>query len=94
VLKGTLWLLLKNSKNRNGDKGEQSGLKEALKLNQPLATAYYLKEDLRQFWKQESNAAAKKFLCNWINKAESSKIAMLIKIAKTLRGHMFSLLNY
>lgn len=94
VLKGTRWLLLKNPENLNGDKGEQNRLKEALKLNQPLATAYYLKEDLRQFWKQKSKAVAKKFLYNWIGKAESSKIAMLIKFAKTLRGHMFGLLNY
>lgn len=94
VLKGTRWLLLKNPENLNGDKGEHSRLQEALKLNQPLATAYYLKEDLRQFWKQKSRASAKKFLYNWIGKAESSKIAMLIKFAKTLRGHMFGLLNY
>lgn len=70
----------------HGDKGEQSRLQEALKLNQPLATAYYLKEDLRQFWKQKSKAVAKKFIYNWIGKAESSKIAMLIKFAKTLRA--------
>jgi transposase len=89
VLNGTHWLLLKNPENLNGEKGEQSRLQEALKLNQPLATAYYLKEDLRQFWKQKSKSAAKKFLYNCIGKAESSKIAMLIKFAKTLRIRMF-----
>lgn len=94
VLKGIRWLLLKKPENLNGDKGEQSRLQEALKLNQPLATAYYLKEDLRQFWKQKSKAVAKKLLYNWIGKAGSSKIAMLIKFAKTLRGHMFGPLNY
>ncbi|MCP4748166.1 MAG: transposase [Desulfobacteraceae bacterium] len=94
VLKGTRWLLLKNPENLNGDKNEQNRLENALQINQPLATAYYLKEDLRQFWKQKSKAAAKKFLYDWIGKAESSKITMLIKFAKTLRGHMFGLLNY
>jgi hypothetical protein len=44
VLNGTHWLLLKNPENLNGEKGEQSRLQEALKLNQPLATAYYLKD--------------------------------------------------
>jgi transposase len=94
VLKGTRWLLLKNPENLNGEKGEQSRLQEALKMNQPLATVYYLKEDLRQFWKQKSKSAAKKFLYNWIGKAESSKIAMLIKFARILKGRMFGLLNY
>ena len=94
VLNWTRWLLLKNPENLNSDKGEQSRLQEALKLNQLLATACYLKKYLRQFWKQTSKAAPKKFLYNWIGKAETSKIAMLIKFAKTLRGHMFGLLNY
>ena len=94
VLKGTRWLLLKNPENLNHDKKEQNRLQEALKLNQPLAAAYYMKEDLRQFWKQKNKAAAKKFLNSWIGKAESSKIPMLIKFAKTLRGRMFGLLNY
>lgn len=94
VLKGTRWLLLKNPENLNGDKNEQHRLQEALKINQPLATAYYLKEDLRQFWKQDSKSAAETFLYSWIGKAESSKIPMLTKFAKTLRGHMFGLLNY
>jgi hypothetical protein len=55
-------LLLKNPENLIGKKGEQSRLQEALKLNQSLSTAYYLKEDLRQFWKQKSKSVAKKYL--------------------------------
>jgi transposase len=41
VLKGTRWLLLKNPENLDTDKDEKRRLKEALKLNEPLATAYY-----------------------------------------------------
>ncbi len=52
VLKGTRWLLLKNAENLDPEKDEKSRLKEALKLNEPLAVAYYLKEDLRRFWEQ------------------------------------------
>src|SRR5262249_43305271 len=52
VLKGTRWLLLKNAENLDPEKDEKSRLKEALKLNEPLATAYYLKEDLRRLWEQ------------------------------------------
>jgi transposase len=52
VLKGSRWLLLKNPENLNQAKDEKKRLEEALALNKPLATAYYLKEDLRQFWEQ------------------------------------------
>lgn len=48
VLKGTRWLLLKNPENLDDTKKELKRLQEALKMNQPLATAYYMKEDLRQ----------------------------------------------
>jgi len=33
-------------------------LQEALEANEPLANAYYLKEELRQIWKQPNKAAA------------------------------------
>lgn len=94
VLKGTRWLLMKNPENLNMEKDEHHRLAEALKLNQPLATAYYLKEDLRHFWKQDNKAEAKKHLLHWVAKAESTKIPMLIKFAKTLRAHMFGLLSF
>ena len=41
VLKGTRWLLLKNSENLDAKKDEKQRLEEALALNKPLATAYY-----------------------------------------------------
>jgi transposase len=50
VLKGTRWLLLKNPGNLDEKKGEKERLEEALRMNQPLYTAYYLKEDLREVW--------------------------------------------
>src|SRR5512144_939807 len=50
VLKGTRWLLLKSAENLDEERDEKSRLNEALALNQSLAVAYYLEEDLRQFW--------------------------------------------
>jgi transposase len=94
VLKGTRWLLLKNPENLNNQRDESIRLQRALKFNEPLATAYYLKEDLRQFWNQESKAEAEKYLIAWIAKARSSKIAMLMKMANTIAGHKFGLLSY
>jgi transposase len=94
VLKGTRWLLLKNSYNLNEQKNEKERLEEALSLNKPLATAYYLKEDLRQVWSQVCKSDAKTVLTNWIKKAQSTGIAILQKFANTLAGHAFGILNY
>ena len=94
VLKGTRWLLLKNPENLDDLKDESNCLEKALKFNEPLASAYYLKEDLRQFWNQKSKAEAKKHLGAWIAKARSSRVAMLMKMANTLAGHRFGLLSY
>ena len=83
VLKGTRWLLLKNPENLDPNRREAERLAEALQLNQPLALAYYLKEDLRQIWHQQDKATATAILQDWMARATAS--AMLLKFAKTLR---------
>jgi transposase len=94
VLKGTRWLLLKNPENLNTDREEPRRLGEALELNQPLATAYYMKEDLRQLWRQANKQKAEAFLEGWIARARSSDILMLKRFANTLAAHKSGLLAY
>lgn len=94
VLKGTRWLLLKNPENLDDDKGEATKLQEALSLNEPLATAYYLKEELRQFWRQPSKATARRFLDSWYQRAMSTGIKQLMTMAKTIAARAFGLLAY
>lgn len=94
VLKGTRWLLLKNPENLDPTRDEAKRLHEALTLNQPLATAYYMKEDLRLVWEQPSYAAAQRLLDDWIRRAESSGIPMLVRFAHTLAAHRSGILNY
>jgi transposase len=94
VLKGTRWLLLKNSENLDEGKDEKQRLEEALKLNAPLATAYYLKEDLRRFWDQPGKQFATMFLDGWIRRATASGIRVLQQMAKTLAAHRSGLLAY
>lgn len=86
ILKGTRWLLLKNPENLKIEKGEDNRLKQALELNKPLATAYYLEEELRQFWKQPDKNAADNYIQQWIKTAALTKIPMLQKFAKTVAG--------
>lgn len=94
VLKGTRWLLLKRPDNLDPKRNEKQRLAEALKLNEPLAKAYYLKEDLRQLWQQEGHAQACEFLNDWIARARSSGVRMLQDFAETLVAHRRGLLNW
>lgn len=95
VLKGIRWLLLKNPENlqQNEHVNEQQRLDDALRLNRPLAVAYYLKEDHRQFWNQKSVLAAEQFLEDWCRRAHASGIRVLQTMAKTLQAHRTGLLN-
>jgi transposase len=94
VLKGTRWLLLKNPENLDPKKKERERLEEALRLNQPLATVYYMKEDLRQIWDQPDKATAARVLDDWIRRAEASCIKVLQKFAGTLAMYRTGILAY
>jgi len=94
VLKGTRWLLLKNPENLDDERDERKRLEKALALNKPLATVYYMKEDLRQLWDQETKRAAEVFLDDWMARARSSGIRMLQKFAQTLAFHRRGILAY
>lgn len=94
VLKGIRWLLLKNQENLDDDKNDWERLQEALELNHPLATAYYLKEELRLFWDQASARWAGWFLDDWCARARASGIRMLCTFADTLEKHRPGLLAW
>jgi transposase len=94
VLKGSRWLLLKRPANLDPKHKEKERLEEALRLNAPLATAYYLKEELYEFWELEDYYEAETFLLQWIESAEATKIRQLVKFSQTLRAYHSGLLNY
>ena len=94
MLKGLRWLLLKYQAHLDPLKNERTRLDEALKWNESLAIAYYLKEDLRQLWEQPDKTTAGKFLTDWCGRAEASGIKVLQTMSKTLRTHRRGLLNW
>ena len=94
VLKGTRWLLLKHPEHLDEQRDERRRLEEALALNQALATAYYLKEDLRQLWERRDEWDAERFLQSWCRRAELSGIRRLQKFAKTLQAHRSGILAW
>lgn len=95
LLKGTRWLLLTAKENLVDEKSKLQRLERALEINKPLATAYYMKEDLRQLWNWPGDkAAAEWHLKSWIDMARCSGISMLEKFAKTLKRHFEGILAY
>ncbi len=94
VLKGSRWLLLKNPDNLDVNRNERERLNEALKYNQPLALAYYMKEDLRQIWNQSSKSEAEIFLNDWIARARVSGLGPLMTIGGTLAAHRSGILAW
>jgi transposase len=94
ILKGTRWLLLRNPENLDEDGNERQRLEEALRLNKPLALAYYLKEDLRQIWSQPDKRTARRVLRDWLARARASGVRMLVQFADTLAEHQEGILNY
>jgi len=94
VLKGIRWLLLKNPDNLDDKRNERQRLNEALKLNEPLATAYYMKEELRNIWHQPDKLSAQNALDEWVKKAAASDVNMLKQFSKTIAAHRSGILAY
>ena len=94
LLKGTRWLLLKHNHNLNEKYDEKERLELAIAVNKPLATAYYLKEELGLLWRQETLEQAKIFFGQWVAKAIASGIAKLKKFADTLLSHRDGIFNW
>lgn len=96
VLKGVRWLLLKNPENlkETKEKNERKQLEQALELNKPLATAYYMKERLRLLFKCKDRQAAANELKAWCEEAEVSGIKILKKAANRIRTWRNHILNW
>ena len=91
TLKGYRYLLLTGNENLPEDKREK--LAEALRFNQPLSSAYYLKEELRLLWTRRTRHSMHRFLERWIARALGSGIRQMESLAKTLRAHATGILN-
>jgi transposase len=94
LLKGIRWLLLMNPENLDPKKKEPQRLERALKLNEPLAIAYYLKEYLRTIWNQPGKQMARMVLEDWLSLARASGVRMLEKFADTIEKYQEGILNY
>jgi transposase len=98
VLKGSRWLLLKAPENLKAhddrQKDERFRLKAALELNEPLATAYYMKERLRALFAFADPSLAEMELKYWIQEANCSGIKILKDAARKLQMWQPFILNW
>ncbi len=94
VMKGARWLLLTAQEKLEAKPNYAKRLECALELNKPLATVYYMKEDLRHLWDWGDKKTASWHLNSWVEMALASGISMLEKFANTLINHKDGILSY
>jgi len=92
LMKQSRFLFLKNPQNLKTK--ERPKLKEILKLNEPLALAYILKDYLKRLWQYRYRAAAEKFLLYWCNLALDSGINLLNRFVKTIYKYSYGILDH
>lgn len=91
VIKGTRYLLLRGRENL--DPARLPELQEALRLNEPLSIAYYLKEELRQLWNLRSIEKMAALFDDWCRRAAEAGIPLLASLARTLQSFRSAILN-
>lgn len=92
VIKGMRFLLLGNYEKLDFKK--QSSLQCLLDVNQPIALAHAMKEQIRLFWTKGTTTEGAKFLGWWIMDAVESGIKELQKTGRTLLRNWQGLVNY
>ncbi len=92
ILKNARWCFLKRKFNLT--RSQKGKLKELIDMNLNTVRAYILKEQFHRFWEYNSPTWAAKFLDNWCELANESKLEPMIKAAKMLQSHRELILNY
>ncbi len=92
--KGVHYLLLKGSEKIPDASCARRKLDDLLRLNQTLNMAYILKEELRELWNCTDRKEAEIHLENWLQKALSWGIKLVMKFAYKLASHRHGILNF
>ena len=92
VIKGSRWLLLRNSVNLK--RKDRVRLRELLAVNRRLATVYVLKDDLKSLWDYRYPRYAMDFFREWYARAIRSRIEPLKRFARQLRNKIDGILAH
>lgn len=91
-IKGSRYLLLRNAWDLNAEQSTQ--LQALLDVNQPLAIAYMLKDQLKKIWTYKTEGWAQRAVLQWAALAFDSGLQPLIRFAKGLLRHVDGILNH
>lgn len=92
TLKGSRYLILSNFADLKDE--QKHRLKELLRINEPLSTAYLLREQFNLLWDLPDKEEAERFLKAWVKDAWQSGIKIIMKLGTTIRSHLRGILNY
>lgn len=84
-IKGKKYILLSKRKNLSLD--GRASLKELLKANRRLNTAYLLKESFGQLWNYQTEGWARRFFNNWKNSLRWQRLKPYHKFTKLVEKH-------
>lgn len=93
LIKGTRYILLANGEDIQKAGGSKK-LENALAINEPLSQAYYLKEDLREIYRQVNHEEAEKKLDEWVRMARDTGQETLTDMAETIENAKDGILAY
>src|SRR6266581_3968071 len=92
LIRGKRWLLLRRWAHLDGE--ERETLRGLFAVNRRLAKAYLLKEQLAQLWTYTYEAAAHRFLTNWLLALRWQRLPAFQKLDRLLVQHLDGILNY
>jgi transposase len=92
LIKGTRFVLLKNPWNLTPK--QKQALSALVRSNNPLARAWYLKEDFQRFWDYVYQRCAQRHLKAWLWWASHSRLEPFKKFAKMVRAHLDGILAW
>ena len=92
LIRGKRWLLLRRWANLDWE--ERQTLRTLFALNRRLAKAYLLKEQLAQLWSYTYEAAAHRFLTNWLLALRWQRLPAFQKLGFLLVRHLNGILTY
>ncbi len=90
AVKRSRWLLLKNRSNLSGK--QEAKLEELMEANQPLATVYVLKEQLKELWRCRNAWEAFKRWRQWWRSCRESGLKPLMAFARKLLPYLRGIL--
>lgn len=90
VIKSSRWLLLRNRRSLTQHQAVQ--LDEILQANEPLMTAYVLRDELKRLWFYRRRSWAKRAWRQWYQHAMDSGIIALRRFAKRLKPYLHGII--